>query len=138
MESFLRLITRLGVINIFASIVEYPHTVLQSQKARAVHLRESVKSASNIPQQSCITQATEVEGGAIATDEGCTSQAIRVAGSAAVAGARSIGQATRVARSVAFADEKCIAQTTKLASKALISTKVLELIEAMPHHEFFK
>ena len=76
-ESFLRLITRLGVINIFASIVEYPHTVLQSQKARAVHLRESVKSASNIPQQSCITRATEVEGGAIATDEGCTSQAIR-------------------------------------------------------------
>ena len=96
-----------------------------------------VKSASNIPQQSCITQATEVAGGAAAADEGCTSQATRVAGSAAVADDRSTGQATRVACSAAFADEECIAQTTRLVSKPLISTEVLELIEAIPHHEFF-
>ena len=32
-ESFLRLIKRLGVINIFASKVEYPHTGLEDQKA---------------------------------------------------------------------------------------------------------
>ena len=31
-ENYLRLIKRLGVINIFASIVEYPHITLQSQK----------------------------------------------------------------------------------------------------------
>ena len=32
-ESFLRLIKRLGVINIFASKVEYPHIGLEDQKA---------------------------------------------------------------------------------------------------------
>ena len=45
MESFLRLIKRLGVIKIFASKVEYPHTGLEDQKARVVLLRGIVKSA---------------------------------------------------------------------------------------------
>ena len=44
-ESFLRLIKRLGVIKIFASKVEYPHTGLEDQKARVVLLRGSVKNA---------------------------------------------------------------------------------------------
>lgn len=78
-----------------------------------------VKSANNIPQQSCITQATEVTSGIVAVDE------------------RGIGQATRVARSAAFADEECIAQSMKLASDALIGADVLELIEVLSHHEFF-
>ena len=38
-ESFLKLIKRLGVINILASIVEHSHTGLEEQKARAVLLR---------------------------------------------------------------------------------------------------
>ena len=68
----------------------------------------------------------------------CTSQATRVVGSAAVVDARSTSQATRVAGSATLADEKSIDQATKLASKhVLISTEVLEVIEAMPHHEFF-
>ena len=49
-ESFSKLIKRLGVINIFASTVAYPHTGLEEQEARAVLLRGSIKSASNIPQ----------------------------------------------------------------------------------------
>ena len=119
-ENYLRLIRRLGVNNIFAHVVEYPHTTMQSQKARALLLRGSVKTTSNIPQQSCINQATKVAGDAAAADRRCTSQATRVAGSAALA------------------DEKSIDQATKLASEhALISTKVLELTEAVPHHEFF-
>ena len=88
-------------------------------------------------EQSCINQATEVAGDAAVADRRCANQATRVAGSAAVADARSTSQATRVASSAALADEKYI-QTTKLASEqALISKEVLELIEAVPHHEFF-
>ena len=63
----------------------------------------------------------------------CTSQATRVAGSAAVADARCVGQATKAAS----ADKECTAQSTRLASNDLMSTEVLELLEAMPHHEFF-
>ena len=43
-ESFLRLIRRLGVNNIFASQVEYPHTGMEDQKARAILLRGSIKN----------------------------------------------------------------------------------------------
>ena len=49
-EFFLELIRRLGVINIFASTMAYPHTGLEEQKARVVLLRGSIKSASNISQ----------------------------------------------------------------------------------------
>ena len=49
-EFFLELIRRLGVINIFASIVAYPRTGLEEQKTRVVLLRGSLKSASNISQ----------------------------------------------------------------------------------------
>ena len=68
-ESFSKLIRRLGVINIFASTVAYPHAGLEKQEARAMLLRGSIKSALNIPQQRCITQATKVTNGAVATDE---------------------------------------------------------------------
>ena len=40
--------------------------------------------------------------------------------------------------SVALADKQCSDQATQRASTPdLISTEVLEVIEAMPHHEFF-
>ena len=82
-------------------------------------MRGSVKSASNISQQGCITQATKIASGATAVDVRCTSQA------------------TRATSNATFADEECTAQTSRLASDALMSTEVLELLEAMPHHELF-
>ena len=54
-ESFLKLIKRLGVINIFASTVTFPYTSLEEQKARVVLLRGSIKSPYIIPQQRSIT-----------------------------------------------------------------------------------
>ena len=40
--------------------------------------------------------------------------------------------------SVALADKQCSDQATQCVSTPdLISTEVLEVIEAMPHHEFF-
>ena len=92
-----------------------------------------VKSA----KKSCTPQATQLASGAAGADEGCISPATRAAGNAAVADARCIGQATRAASNAAFADEVCTAQTTKLASKDMINSAVLELLESMPHHEFF-
>ena len=75
--------------------------------------------------------------GAVVADEGCTSQATIAAGSAAVADARCIGQAMKVASNAAFADEVCTTQTIRLASGDFINLAVLELLEAMSHHEFF-
>lgn len=114
-ESFLRLIRRLGVINIFASKVEYPHTGMEDQKARAILLRGSIKNV----KKCCMPQATQLASGAAGTDEGCTSSA------------------TRAAVNAAFADEVRTDQTTKLASKDIINSTVLEMLESMPHHEFF-
>ena len=51
-ENYLRLISRLGVINIFAHIVEHPSPLKSSQKARAVLLRGSVKNAEHTAGQS--------------------------------------------------------------------------------------
>ena len=82
-------------------------------------------------------QDTRVASGAAVADKGCTSQDTRAAGSATVADARCIGQAMKAASNAAFADEVCTSQTTRLASGDLINSAVLELLEAMPHHEFF-
>ena len=97
------------------------------------NLTRFVKSA----KKCCMPQATQLASGAAGTNEGCTSSATRAAVSAAVANARCIGQATRAASNAAFADELCTDQTTKLASKDMINSVVLELLESMPHHEFF-
>ena len=43
-DSFLRLLKRLGVINIFAQSIHYPEYLSQNQKARALLLKESVES----------------------------------------------------------------------------------------------
>ena len=64
-------------------------------------------------------QATQLAIGAAGTDEGCTSST------------------TRAAVNAAFADEVRTDQTTKLASKDMIDSAVLEMLESMPHHEFF-
>ena len=110
-ENYLRLITRVGVINIFAHVVEYPSPPKPSQKARAVLLRGSVKIAGHTTGQSNMRQATSVVGNATVAEMKCTSRATRMVGS---------DQATQCASTL-----------------DLISTEVLEVIEAMPHHEFF-
>ena len=107
-ESFLKLIRRLGVINIFASIVAYPHTGLEEQKARAVLLRGSVKNTSHVSQQKCTKEASN----------------------AAVTDDKSVEQAEKTS---AADDEKY----TRVVSNGSISTEVLEMVEAMPDHEFF-
>ena len=94
---------------------------------------DNIKSALNIPQQRCITQATKVTSGAAATDVRCTSQATGVAGNGVVADDRCVGQATKATS----ANEGCTAQSTRFTSNSLMSTKVLEMLEAMQDHEFF-
>ena len=63
----------------------------------------------------------------------CTSQATRVVGSAVVADDRCAGPATKAAS----ADKGCTAQSTRLTSNGLMSIEVLDMLEAMPDHEFF-
>ena len=63
----------------------------------------------------------------------CTSQATGVAGSVVVVDDRCASPATKAAS----ADKGCIAQSTRLTSNGLMSTKVLEMLEAMPDHKFF-
>ena len=75
----------------------------------------SIKNA----KKCCIPQATQLASGVAGTDEGCTSSA------------------TRAAVNAAFADEVHTDQTTKLASKDMINSAILEMLESMPHHEFF-
>ena len=129
-ESFLKLIRRLDVISIFASTVTFPHTSLEEQKARAVLLRGSIKSPYKIPQQRSITQTTKVASNAADTKVRSTSQATWVAGNAAVADDRCVDQATKAAK-------ECTSQSTGIASKGLMSTAVLEMLEAIPDHDFF-
>ena len=119
-ENYLRLITRLGVINIFAHVVEYPSPPQPSQKARAVLLRGSVKIAGHTIRQSNTRKATSVIGNTIAAEVRSTSRVTRVVGSATLA------------------DKQCSDQATQCASTPdLISTEVLEVIKVVPHHEFF-
>ena len=73
-ENYLRLITRVGVINIFAHVVEYPSPPKPSQKARVVLLRGSVKIAGHTTGQSNMRQATSVVGNATVAEMKCTSR----------------------------------------------------------------
>ena len=114
----MRFITSLGVINIFAHVVEYPSPLKSSQKARAVLLRGSVKNAGHTAGHSGMRQATSVMGSTIVAEVKCTDQATRVVGSASIADRQSSDQATQRA-------------------STQISTEVLEVIKAIPHHEFF-
>ena len=63
----------------------------------------------------------------------CTSQATGVPGSVVVIDDRCAGPATKAAS----ADKGCTTQSTRLTSNGLMSTKVLEMLEAMPDHKFF-
>ena len=65
-------------------------------------------------------------------------QATSVMGSTVVAEVKSTNQATRVVGSAALADRQCRDQATQRASTSdQSSTEVWEVIEAVPHHEFF-
>ena len=90
---------------------------------------KGIKSASNISQQRC----TKVASSVVATDVRCTSQVIKAASSAAVTDDKCVDQATKAAA----ADRECTAQSTRIASNGLMSTEVLEMLEAMLDHEFF-
>ena len=96
-ENYLRLISRLGVINIFAHIVEHPSPLKSSQKARAVLLRGSVKNAEHTAGQSSTRQATSAIGSTIAAKAKSTDQATRVVGSASIADRQSSDQVTPLA-----------------------------------------
>lgn len=66
------------------------------------------------------------------------SQATGVAGDASAAEMKCTGRATRVVGSAAFADKQCLDQATQRAPRHdQIRPEVLEVIEAMLHHEFF-
>ena len=67
------------------------------------------------------------------TEVRSTSQATCVAGNTAVADDRCVDQATKAAT----ADNECTSQSTAIASKDLMSTAVLEMLEAIPDHDFF-
>ena len=65
-------------------------------------------------------------------------QATSVVSNAAAAEVKCTSRATRIVGSAALADKQCSDQATQRASTPdLINTKVLEVIEAMPYHEFF-
>ena len=83
-------------------------------------MRGSVKIAGHTTGQSNMRQATSVVGNAAVAKVKCTSRVTRMVGSATLV------------------DKQCSDQATQRASTPdLISTEVLEVIEAMPHHEFF-
>ena len=65
-----------------------------------------------------------------------TREAASVISSTIAAKAKGIDQATRFAGSASIADRQRSEQVTQLASNQ-ISAEVLEVIEAIPHHEFF-
>ena len=59
-------------------------------------------------------------------------------GNAVAAEVKSTNQATRVVGNAALADRQCSDQATQRASTSdLISIEVLEVIKAVPYHEFF-
>ena len=65
-------------------------------------------------------------------------QATSVVGNVVVAEMKCTSRATRMVGSATLADKQCSDQATQCASTPdLISIEVLEVIEAMPHHEFF-
>ena len=62
-----------------------------------------------------------------------TNQATWVAGNAVVVDDRCVDQATKAATT----NKECTSQSTGIASKGLMSTAVLEMLEAIPDHDFF-
>ena len=122
-ESFLKLIKRLGVINIFASIVTFPHTSSEKQKTRAVLLRGSVKSPQQNKRANDVAN-TEVKG---------ISKASCVASSAAGADDKCVDQRMKAAAP----DDDGSLQSTSSASRDFLSTAILEMLEAIPDYDIF-
>ena len=92
-----------------------------------------VKSPYKLSQQRSITQTTKVVSNAANTEVRSTSQASCVASNAAVADDRCVDQTMETAA----ADDECTSQSTGIASRGLLSTAVLEMLEAIPDHDFF-
>ena len=92
-----------------------------------------VKSPHKISQQSSLTQTTKVVTDAANTKVRSTSQASCVASNAAVADDRCVDQTTKATA----ADDESTLQSTGIASRGLLSTAVLEMLEAIPDHDFF-
>ena len=67
------------------------------------------------------------------TEVRSTSQASCVASNAAVADDRCVDQTTKAVA----VDDECTSQSTEIASRGLLSTIVLEMLEAIPDHDFF-
>ena len=93
----------------------------------------NVKSPYKISQQRSITQTTKVASNAANIEVRSTSQAKCVAGNAVVADDKCVDQATKAAT----ADDECTFQSTGIASKGLLSAAMLEMLEAIPDHNFF-
>ena len=85
------------------------------------------------PQQSSLTQTTKVVSDVANTEVRSTSQASCVASNAAVADDRCVDQTMKAAA----ADDKSTLQSTGIASRGFLSTAVLEMLEAIPDHDFF-
>ena len=96
-------------------------------------LRGSVKSAYKISQQSSITQTTKVVSNSANTEVRSTSQASCVASNAAVVDDRCVDHTTEAAA----ANDECTSQSTGVASRGLLGTAMLEMLEAIPDHDFF-
>ena len=99
-----------------------------------MHSLPAIKSPSTISQH--VADTGVVPQHATATDERCISQATRVAagrGNAGVANDKCIVQAMKTN----VADKEYTSQSTSIASIGLIRTEVLEMLEAMPDHDFF-
>ena len=102
-------------------------------KENLLHLWKGVKSPYKISQQKSITQTTKVASNATNTEVRNTSQASCVASNAAVADDKCVDQTTEATA----ADDECTSQSTGIASRGLLSTAVLEMLEAIPDHDFF-
>ena len=92
-----------------------------------------IKSPYKISQQRSVAQATKMASNAASTEVKSTSQATCAAGNAAVADDRCVDQATKAAT----ADKECTSQSIGIASKDLMSTALLEMLEAILDHDFF-
>ena len=115
------------------SIEVFQHMVKGGVKFNSTTSATVVKSPYKISHQRSITQTTKVVSNAANTEVRNTSQATCVAGNAAVADDKCVDQATKAAT----ADDECTSQSTGIASKGLLSTAVLEILEAIPNHDFF-
>ena len=80
-----------------------------------------------------MTQTTKVVSDAANTEVRGTGQASCVASNAAVADDRCVDQTMKAAAT----DDESTLQSTGIASRGFLSIAVLEMLEAIPDHDFF-